>query len=423
MNELDSDVMSGMLTKRGLLPSNDMDEADILIFNTCSVRDLAERKVMGKVGQLGRQTKKKHIIGISGCMANAKKTNLFKKLPNIDFVVGTNNIHDLNHILDSVIQRNEKPCLTDTVFSNELDYSLADRRDRYKAYVSIIRGCNKHCTYCVVPYTRGHEVSRPYQDIVEECKKLVDRGFLEIILIGQNVNSYGKEHPEWGMHFHDLLYQLDGISGLNRIRFLTSHPIDITPELMQAMRDLPSICEHLHFPIQSGSSRILRKMHRMYTKEEYLDKVKAIKVLVPNIALGTDIIVGFPTESDEEFEETAQVMREVRYSSAFIYTYSPRKLAPAFRWEDDVPNETKKERHQKLLNLHSDISSKILMEKIGQTFEILIERRSKDQKYLKGTTRCGSDVIVKGDDHLIGTLKMVTIHSLTKDTLYGNFVD
>lgn len=420
MNELDSEIMGGILEKRGYHPTNNEDEADLFLFNTCSIRDLAERKAMGKIGQLGRKTKRKPIIGVTGCMANAKKESLFRKLPNVDFILGTNNIHDLDHVLDELLETGEKQLRTDDQFSRELDYKVAKRQDPYKAYVSIIRGCDKFCTYCVVPYTRGQEVSRAPGSIIDECKALIDQGYKEITLLGQNVNSYGKDQPEWNCLFHDLCSKLDQIEGLDRVRFLTSHPVDITKELMQAIRDLPSLCEHVHFPLQAGSSRILRKMHRIYTADEYMEKVAYLREILPSIALGTDMIIGFPTETEEEFEETMEAMREVRYSNAFLYTYSRRKGTPAMRWADDIPEEVKQARHQRILSLHQEISRELMSEMLGEEIEVLVERRShKDPRYLKGLSRCWRSVLFKGDDSLIGTLQRVKLHSLVNSTWLG----
>ena len=417
MNELDSEIIIGQLEKRGLKRVDDESEGDILLFNTCSIRDLAERKVMGKIGQIGR-SKKKQIIGVTGCMAMAKKEGLFRKLPNIDFVIGTNNISDLDMILDRVIETGEKQIKTDDQFEENLNYLVAKRDDKYKAYVSIIRGCNKFCTYCVVPYTRGQEVSRPPQDIEKECRLLAEQGYKEVTLLGQNVNSYGKDKPDWQELFHDLLYRLDKIDGIDRIRFMTSHPIDITVDLMQAIRDLPSLCEFVHFPIQAGSSRILKKMHRIYTKEEYFEKVALLKDTVPNISLGTDIIVGFPTETEEEFEETLQVFRDIRYSVAFLYTYSPRKGTPAMRWKDTIPQEVKENRLQRLMALYDSISTEERQALLGQEVEVLVESRNKEG-LLKGRTRCWKKVIFSGDDALIGTLQTVKLRSSHHQTLIG----
>ncbi len=417
MNELDTELMVGQLEQRGLKRVHDENRADILLFNTCSIRDLAERKVMGKIGQLGR-SRKKRIIGITGCMAMAKKESLFRKLPHVDFVLGTNNIADLSAIIDEVVQTGEKRIKVDDQFEENLNYFAAKRSNPLKAHISIIRGCDKFCTYCVVPYTRGQEVSRPPEEIEKECRILADKGYREITLLGQNVNSYGKDQPNWNTLFHDLVYRLDKIHGIERIRFMTSHPVDITIELMQAVRDLPSLCEFVHFPIQAGSSRILKKMHRIYTKEEYLEKVALIRDIVPNVSLGTDIIVGFPTESEAEFQETYEVFKKIRYSVAFLYTFSPRKGTPAMRWRDDIPESVKERRLQKLMDLYQNICSEERQNLLGQELEVLVDRCSKDGQ-LRGRTRSWKKVVFPGDPSYIGTLQNVKIHSYSHQTLIG----
>lgn len=418
MNELDSELMVGALERRGLKRVREETDADLLLFNTCSIRDLAERKVMGKIGQLGRSPKKNSIIGVTGCMANAKKDRIFKKLPNVDFVLGTNNIHDLNAVLDEVLETGRPSIRTDNTFEENINYFDAVRDDPYKAFVSIIRGCDKYCTYCVVPYTRGKEVSRPPEDIEKECRVLAAKGYREVTLLGQNVNSYGNDQPDWKELFHDLLYRIDKIDGIDRVRFMTSHPCDITVELMQAIRDLPSACEFVHFPIQAGSSRILRKMNRRYTIEEYLEKVQLLRDYVPNVALGTDIIVGFPTETDEEFQMTYDIFKQIRYSVAFLFSYSARKGTPAFRWKDDIPQEVKNERLQRLLDLHHQIGGEIMEQQIGNTMEVLVESRNKGDQ-LKGRTRCWKKVIFSGGDELLGTLQPVKITGCNHQTLLG----
>lgn len=419
MNELDTEIMAGQLLKKGLVPAADEEEADLFIMNTCSIRDLAERKVMGKLGLMGRG-KKKAVIGVTGCMAMAKKDSLFRKFPHLDFVIGTNNITDLGHVIDEVLYTGRQIYKTDDRFEENLDYLVAQRDSAIKAHVSIIRGCDKFCTYCVVPYTRGEEVSRPPESIVEECRQLVEKGYKEITLLGQNVNSYGKDRPEWNCLFHDLLYRLDAIPGMARIRFMTSHPVDITIELMQAIRDFPSLCEFVHFPIQAGSSRILKKMHRIYTKEQYFEKVDLLRKIVPDVSIGTDIIVGFPTETDEEFEETYETMKQIRFSVAFIYAYSARKGTPAKRWKDDVPEEVKQERLQRLMELQNEIGNEERQQLLGKTVEVLVEKWDREKKKLKGRTRCWKKVIFDGDDSMIGTLQQVQIHSYTHQTLLGD---
>ncbi len=419
MNELDSEIMVGLLEKRGLTRTQDEEDADLLLFNTCSIRDLAERKVMGKLGQLGRSRSKKQVIGVTGCMAMAKKETLFRKLPHIDFVIGTNNISELNDVLDHVIHSGKQEIRTDDQFEENLDYLVAKRDDPVKAFVSIIRGCDKFCTYCVVPYTRGQEVSRHPDSVVEECIRLVGQGYKEITLLGQNVNSYGKDKPEWNCMFHDLLYRLDKIPGLERVRFMTSHPVDITVELMQAIRDLPSVCEFVHFPMQAGSNRVLKKMHRIYTIEKYLEKVDLLREIVPDVFLGTDIIVGFPTETEEEFQETYNLFKQIRYSVAFIFAYSARKGTPAFRWRDDIPEEIKQERLHRLLSLHNEICAEERQQMLGSTVEVLVEKKNRDEKLLKGRTRCWKNVIFPGNEEMIGTLQRIKVTGYNHQTLIG----
>ena len=420
MNELDSEIMVGILERRGLSRIEQEDKADMLIYNTCSIRDLAERKVMGKLGQIGRGKQKEAIIGVTGCMAMAKKANLFRKLPHVDFVLGTNNIHEFDQVLDEVIYSGKPTARTDPQFTHEIDYLAAKRDDPVKAYVSIIRGCDKFCTYCVVPYTRGQEASRHPDQIVEECQQLVDKGYKEITLLGQNVNSYGKDKPEWQSLFHDLLYRLDAIPGLERIRFMTSHPYDITRDLMLAVRDLPSLCEFVHFPIQCGSNRVLRKMNRLYTRESYMEKVREFKEILPSVTLGTDIIVGFPTETEEEFEETYSALKEIEYSVAFIFSYSARKGTPAMRWQDTVSEEEKDRRLQRLLQLQNEIYAKQRQVLVNTPVEVLVERQShKNKELLKGRTRCWKNVVFPGGSELIGSLQQVHIHGYNHQTLLG----
>lgn len=420
MNENDAEVMCGMLERRGLERVDDEADGDLLIYNTCSIRDLAERKVMGKIGKLKRAKKRSRIIGVTGCMANAKKASLFKKLPNVDFVLGTNNIHQLDTVLDEVLVDGKKVAKNDLRFEHELDYIGAKRDDKVKAYVSIIRGCSKYCTYCVVPYTRGPEVSRKPESIIDECKSLADQGYKELTLLGQNVNSYGKDTPEDNCLFHDLLYQVDKIPGIERVRFMTSHPVDITRNLMEAIRDLDSLCEFVHFPIQAGSDRVIKKMHRLYTKAEYLEKVAMLREIVPNVALGTDIIVGFPTETEEEFQETYDVLKELEYSVAFLFAYSARKGTPAMRWKDDIAESVKQARLQRLLELQNGIYTKERQALIGSVVEVLVEAPSmKDETMLKGRSRCWKNVIFRGDKALVGSLQKVKIESFTNQTLIG----
>ena len=418
MNELDSEVMAGILKKRGLILAPDESKADIIIFNTCSVRDLAERKVMGKIGILARK-KKKAIIGVTGCMASLKNEKILKKNPYIDFVLGTNNIPDLNSVLDEIIDKKSKVALSDFNQYNPIDYSLTERSSNIKAYVSIIRGCDNFCSYCVVPYTRGREISRPFNSIIEECQALADKGYKEITLLGQNVNSYGKDNPSLNGNFADLLYKLDKIQGIERIRFLTSHPKDITEELMHVIKELPSVCEFVHFPFQSGSSRILKMMNRNYTKDDYLQKVMKLKEIIPNIALGTDVIVGFPSESEEEFLETYKLMKQIRFSLAFMFAYSPRKDTPAYKMTDNITLQEKDQRLQKLLALYQQILDEEGDKTINSSFEVLVDNFDPIKNIAKGRTRCFKKVVFEGTKEMVGTLQNVQFKSHQYQTFSG----
>ncbi len=423
MNELDSEIVAGMLEQRGYCRSDDEKSADIIIFNTCSVRDLAERKVLGKMGQLMISRRDRPFFGLMGCMATTKKETLFEKLPELDFVVGPNNIHEIAEVIEQVIQNKGAIAKMEEQFSTNPDYSLASRNDHLKAYVSIIRGCNKFCSYCIVPYARGREVSRHPNDIVQECRLLVDKGYKEVVLLGQNVNSYGKDHPDWGCLFPELLERLDDIEGLLRIRFMTSHPVDITVALMEAIRDFPSVCEFVHFPLQSGSDRILTMMNRKYSVTEYREKVHMLRNIVPNVALGTDIIVGFPTESEDEFLATMTMMEEIRYSTTFLFMYSPRKGTVASKHDDDIPKEEKKLRHHRLMALQDGIYQERYKRFVNTTVEVLVESQSeRDPSLLKGRTRQWDAVIFPGNDKSIGTLQKVAIESHSHQTLIGTSI-
>ncbi len=417
MNELDSEIMATQLINRGLVPL-DSEDADLIIFNTCSVRDLAERKVLGKLGQLLRG-KKKNIIGIAGCMAMAKKEDLLKKFPKLDFIIGTNSLSQLNNILDEVLTSKKQVAKLDDGYEKELEYLFAKRENKLKAYISIIRGCNNFCTYCIVPHTRGRELSRPQESIISEALYLRDKGYKEITLLGQNVNSYGKDKKN-NYLFHDLLYDLNKIEGIERIRFLTSHPKDITINLMEAIRDLEKVCEFVHFPMQSGSNKILQKMNRKYTRESYLAQVYKLKEIVPNVAIGTDIIVGFPTETDEDFNETYEIFKELRFNLAYIFAYSPRKNTLAYTYEDDVAKEIKKERLHLLMKLYETQLIEELNKLIGSTQSVLVERFNKDNMYLKGKTKRWEKVIFEGTEKLIGTTQDIKIKSVNNQTLIGS---
>ncbi len=416
MNELDSELIHSLLIQRGLEPAKHEDQADLVIFNTCSVRDLAERKVLGKIGIMLRK-QKKPLIGIAGCMPMLKKEKLIQKIPQIGFLIGTDNLSNLNQVIDKALTQKEAVLQLDRKLGF-FEYENLKRSNKISAYVSIIRGCNNFCSYCVVPYTRGREISRDFTKTVEECKKLKNLGYLEIVLLGQNVNSYFNQ----GKNFTDLLYAIDKI-GIPRVRFLTSHPKDISYDLMQAIKDLKSVCEHLHLPLQSGSSCILKKMNRCYTKENYLEKVETLKSLVPDITLGTDIIVGFPTETEEDFSETLEVFQKVGFINAFLYNYSPRKNTPAYRLKDEITKNIKSQRLQKIFALFHQIQKANAQKQIGKTVQVLVERQNKEQGFLKGKTRDLKKVIFPAPVRLIGSFQKVKLEKFQHQTFLGKLIN
>ncbi|NGX48855.1 MAG: tRNA-2-methylthio-N(6)-dimethylallyladenosine synthase [Candidatus Anoxychlamydiales bacterium] len=421
MNELDSEIISTQLQMRELKKVDDEETADIIILNTCSIRDLSEKKVLGKLFEY-KKDKKDKIIGVCGCMAMSQKESLLKKFPHLDFLLGTNNLLDINKILDDILSKNLQEKKIDLDYEIGLENFFAKRENKIKTSISIIRGCNNFCSYCIVPQTRGREVSRDHVSIIKEAKYIAEQGITEITLLGQNVNSYGLDKPEKKVLFPDLLYMLDKVDGIERIRFMTSHPKDITKDLMLAIRDLKKVCEFVHFPMQSGSNKILKAMRRTYTKEHYLEKVNLLKSIVPNVTIGTDIIVGFPDETDVDFDETYKLFEEIQFETAFIFAYSPRQNTLASKYEDNISNTLKQQRLQKLLKLYHKILESKYAKLIGSKKEVLAEKTSKDGKSLKGRTRTFEKVLFPGDAKLIGSLQMIEIESFSHQTLKGSII-
>jgi len=417
MNELDSELMIGILEKRGLKKAKSEDSADILIFNTCAVRDLSERKILGKLGLISRKKKKHKLIGITGCMPMNKK-NLLTKFPYVDFILGTNNLMNLDEAIDEAWNRKMRICKAEDKHE-DIDASLINRQNPLQAYISIIRGCNKYCSYCVVPFTRGREISKKIAYVLEEAKMAIDKGAKEIILLGQNVNSYGKDCKD-GVDFPDLLAKLNNLVGLERIRFLTSHPVDITLKLMEAMRDLNKVCEYVHFPLQAGSNNILQKMRRAYTVEEYFEKVTLFRKIVPSVKIGTDIIVGFPSETEEDFQKTISCFEKVKFSQAFIFAYSARPGTLAQKtYKDDIPTEVKNQRVNILLTIFHQILTEEMNKEIGSIKEILVEATGRENNTFKGKTRGFEKVIFSADNALIGSMNNIKISDVKHETYIG----
>ncbi|MFI5360146.1 MAG: tRNA (N6-isopentenyl adenosine(37)-C2)-methylthiotransferase MiaB [Halanaerobiales bacterium] len=426
MNEHDSEKLAGMLESIGYHKADFVEEADIILINTCTIRENADLKVFGKVGELKRLKEKNPdlIIGVGGCMMQSEKAvqDLYEKHPQVDLIFGTHNIHHVPDLIQR-IQR-ERGRIVEVWDAEEglIPDLPSVRESEFKAWVSIIQGCNNFCTYCIVPYVRGRERSRPLNDIVAEVERLVADGVKEITLLGQNVNSYGKDLEE-EVDFADLLQALDKIPGLQRLRYMTSHPRDFTTKLIEVIRDSRSVCEHFHLPIQSGSNSILKKMNRGYSREKYMELVNKIRQAIPEASITTDIIVGFPGETEEEFQETMELVKEVRFDSAFTFIYSPRTGTPAAKMADQIPEEIKKGRLNRLMDLQNQISLEKNQEDLGKIVEVLIEGESKNNpETLMGRDRRNKLVIIPKTEGVIGEIVNVKINRVQSFTLYGEVV-
>ncbi len=391
MNEHDTEVMSGILEQMGYVPADDIENADIILFNTCCVRENAENKVYGRLGQMKtlKEQRPDVIIGVCGCMVQqeSERLKIEQSLPHVDLVFGTHNIHELPMLIEEVKEKRGRVIRVWDEDGDIREGLPVKRESGLKAWVTIMYGCNNFCTYCIVPYVRGRERSREFEKIIEEVRELGKAGYKEVTLLGQNVNSYGKDLGE-NRDFADLLMAVNKIDGIERIRFTTSHPKDITDKLIMAIAEGEKICEHIHFPLQAGSNRILKKMNRRYTLEYYLGLVEKIRESIPEVAITTDLIVGFPGETEEDFRETLRAVELIRYDSAFTFIYSPRKGTPACRLEDNVPIEEKRERLYRLIELQNRISYEKNREMVGKVIEIMVDGPSeKDSKIFTGRSR------------------------------------
>lgn len=412
MNAKDSEKLAGILEEIGYV-STDTEEADFVIYNTCTVRENANLKVYGRLGYLGSLKKKNPnmLIAICGCMMQEAEIveKIKKSYPFVDIIFGTHNIFKLAELMYAQLY-SDSMIIDVWKDTNEIVEDLpSERKYQFKAGVNIMYGCNNFCSYCIVPYVRGRERSRNPEDIVKEIEGMVADGVVEITLLGQNVNSYGKtlENP---MTFAKLLSRIEKIEGLRRIRFMTSHPKDLSDELIEVMKNSKKICNHLHLPLQSGSTRLLKIMNRKYTKEEYVDLARRIKKAIPNISLTTDIIVGFPGETEEDFLETIDVVRKVKFDSAYTFQYSKRTGTPAATMEEQVEPEVVKKRFGQLLKEIQEISANNTLQGENSISEVLVEEiNSQDSSFVTG--RLGNNVLVhfKGDSDLIGKVIMVKL--------------
>ena len=426
MNENDS-IQAGILLKKylNLEPVSELKDANVIILNTCSVREKPERKVFseaGKIGKFKKRSKKKIIIGIMGCVAQQLGRSILDKLPYIDFVIGTHNIHKLPEIIERVLKYNERIAEVDQYDKIPSISIHTNPYDKFglKAYVTIMQGCNNFCSYCIVPYVRGREYSRKSEDILEEIMELADKGVKEVTLLGQNVNSYGKTR-KGEISFVELLYKVSEIEGIERIRFTTSHPKDFNEDLMFAFKDIEKLCNHLHLPLQSGSNKILKLMNRKYRKEEYLEKVFKLKEIVPDIAISTDIIVGFPFETDEDFEHTIDVVKKVKFITSFSFKYSPRPFTK-YSEVDNVPDEVKSERLKILQGLQREITLNYNVGSVGKIYNVLVEGFSKKGQ-LTGRLYDNRIVNFEGNENLIGKFVKVKIKKGYQNSLIGEVLN
>jgi tRNA-2-methylthio-N6-dimethylallyladenosine synthase len=426
MNEHDSEKLAGMLDDMGYIETDQIKEADLIIYNTCCVRENAELKVYGNLGYL-KHLKKENpdlIIAVCGCMMQQPHVvkEIKKKYRHVDLIFGTHNIHEFPQLLENCKQLDS---ILIEVWDKEGDIVEglpAVRKFKIKAFVNVMYGCNNFCSYCIVPYTRGRERSREPEDIIMEIDKLVSNGTKEVMLLGQNVNSYGKTLKK-PIDFAELLYNINKIESLERIRFMTSHPKDLSNSLIQAMRDCEKVCEHIHLPLQSGSTQILEKMNRYYSKEQYLELIQNLKNEIPNISITTDIIVGFPGETEENFKETLEVVKKVEFDSAFTFLYSIRKGTVAEKMKDQVPDNIKHKRFNQLVEILNEISYMKNIQLRDQILNVLVEGPSKnDEEKLMGRTRTNKLVNFSGNKNLIGKIMPVKITDTKTFSLSGTVI-
>ena len=427
MNEHDSETLAGMLLEKGYQPTAERKDANIVIFNTCSIRENADKRFFGTLGQLKKkkmEQRENFTVCVCGCMMQQQHIidTIKAKYPWVDVIFGTNNIHQLPELLDNLYREKEKQ-LSILADGGEIVEGLPSKRlYQHKAFVNIMFGCNNFCTYCIVPYTRGRERSRKPEDIVKEVENLVSDGVKEITLLGQNVNSYKGISGENGenVDFADLIYKLNEIDGLERMRFMTSHPKDISDKLIEAYSKCEKLCHYIHLPVQAGSSKVLKEMNRRYTRESYLEKIKKLREADPEIAISTDIIVGFPGETEEEFEETLSLCEEVRYDSAFTFLYSIRKGTPAEKFENQIPEEIKHERFNRLVDVINCISAEKNAAYVGKIEKVLVDGPSKTGSLTySGRTETFKLVNFKGTPDMIGQIVNVEITSANTFSLEG----
>lgn len=427
MNVHESEKIAGQIERLGYVKNDDEFSSDLVVLNTCCIRETAEQKAMGNIGAL-KQVKKKNknmIIVVCGCMSQQKDYDrlLKEKFPFVDIIIGTANLHKIGSLIEEYENRRKKIYEIDYTEKPEIVETNTIARTSYPhAWVNITYGCNNFCTYCIVPYVRGRERSRDYKDILQDINELLNQGYKEITLLGQNVNSYGSDLDN-GVNFAFLLKEIAKIDKKFRLRFMTSHPKDLSSEVVDIIANSKNMCKCIHLPCQAGSTRVLSLMNRRYTKEHYMSLVNMIRDKIPNCAITTDIMVGFPTETEEDFLETMDLVEKCRFSSAFTFIYSKRKGTIAEKM-DQIPYKIKQERIERLIKLQNQITAELSNEYVGKTYEVLIDgKNDKRQGVLIGRTDCGKLVNMKGDDGLIGSFVNVYIKSAKLSALEGDIVE
>ena len=418
MNVADSELVEGILINLGLEKTANYDEADAIFLNTCAIRENAETKVHSKLGNLHKiKLNKPHlIIGVLGCMAQNLKDDLLKNKPYVDIILGPDSYRKIPDLINRHVKDNKS--IVDTKLSRYEVYEnlFPSRGDTFNAWVSIMRGCDKFCSFCIVPFTRGRERSRSVESVVEEVKKAVDQGFVEITLLGQNVNSYNFE----GKSFSDLLLAVSDINGVKRIRYTSPHPQDINVELLEVMASRKNICNYVHFPMQSGSNEVLKRMNRTYTREHFYDMAMKIREIMPNCGLSTDIIVGFPGETDEQFRETLDLMEAIKFNSAFTFKYSPRPYTKAEQFSDHISEDIKKSRLDEMLILQRKHTLELNQNMVGTFQQVLIEKESKKSNlHWAGRTDSNEWVIIEKNNSNIKDIVPVEISDATGVILHG----
>lgn len=427
MNLHESEKISGILSGMGMSAVNEPENADVVVFNTCCIRDTAERRALGNIGKM-KELKKKNknlLIVVTGCMTqqNGFAENMKERYQYVDVILGTHNISDLeNQIRIRLEKKKRVAAVLDTDGYIDDETTPVTRTSFPNAWVNINYGCNNFCTYCIVPYVRGRERSRDMKSIISECEKLINDGYKEITLLGQNVNSYGNDVPDENVNFANLLREVAKIDGKFRIRFMTSHPKDLTEDVVKTIRDNDKICNNIHLPIQAGSNSVLKNMNRRYTREHYLGLIDMIRRYLPDCGITTDIMVGFPYETEEDFLDTMDIVEKVRFSTAFTFIYSVRKGTKAAEMPQ-IPYEIKQNRIKRLIARQNEITEEISKDYVGNVYEILVEGlQEKKNGYIVGRTESGRLVSAKGDESMIGEFKNVKINAVKNAQLLGEIL-